>query len=181
MTKFSFVKSNFSQRIKAFFFSNLMRVVGGIFLFSFFSLVSNTLLSEKYESDIAESEKRILDYKKEGKIPDEMKLFYKGKEGDYIVFYDLDGQEIFYKYRRNRFDLDSETKLIGLHRGQAYRIKGRFRGIFLHFDPKEKKHIFPPQFLFPDELTKEQLENRHNKPAFVLESYESTALDEVIH
>jgi hypothetical protein len=141
----------------------------------------NYLQSEKYQSDIAESEKRILDYKKEGKIPDEMKLFYKGKEGDYIVFYDLDGQEIFYKYRRNRFDIDSETKLIGLHRGQAYRIKGRFRGIFLHFDPKEKKHIFPAQFLFPDELTKEQLENRHNKPAFVLESYESTALDEVIH
>lgn len=150
--------------------------------FILLTIVSSTyLVSQKYEGDIAESEKRVLDYKKEGKIPDEMKLFYKDKEGDYIVFYDLDGQEVLYKYRRNKFDIEAEDKLSGLHRGQAYRIKGRFRGIFLYFDPKEKKHIFPPEFLFPDELTREQLENKHNKPAFVLESYETTALDEVIH
>jgi hypothetical protein len=78
-------------------------------LFIFFLLTSQ-LFPQKYEKDISYKEKRILEYKKEGTYPEEWKLFFKNKESDYIIFYDLDGTEILFKYRRDYLDREAEIK-----------------------------------------------------------------------
>jgi hypothetical protein len=75
-----------------------------------FLLSASQLLPQKYEKDISYKEKRILEFKKEGTFPEDWKLFFKNKESDYIIFYDLDGTEILFKYRRDYLDREAEKK-----------------------------------------------------------------------
>ena len=143
--------------------------------------VSNSLLySQKYEKDISTTEKRINEFKKSGEYPEDWKLFYRGKESDFVVFYDLDGTEIYFKYRRDHLDRESEKKTVGLFQGQAYRIKGKFMGILQYFDEAEKKKFLPPVFILNQEISAENKKSVLNKLIYTLISFESTALDEVI-
>jgi hypothetical protein len=149
-----------------------------IFLLSFLSVL---LLSQKYEGDLQTSEPRIRDFKEQGSFPEQMRFYFKAKEGDYIIFYDLDGNEALFQYRRNRFDYESERKLVGLFSGQTYIVKGSWKAMLVYFDPSTKKHFFPPELNSKDELTPEILRDPQNKPVFQLDSFESTALEQVIY
>jgi hypothetical protein len=151
----------------------------------YFLLINLLFLSspsqgQKYEKDISFKEKRVLEFKKEAKYTDDWKLFYKGKDTDYVVFYDLDGQEVYFKYRRDHLDREAENLIVGLFVGQAYRIKGRFFGIILNFDEKTKKNYHPPQIQKKAEISNENKFSPMNKPIFLLDSFESTSLDEVL-
>lgn len=144
-------------------------------------LTASLVFGQKYQGDITTSDTRIRDCKEKISFPEEMKFFYRGREGDYIIFYDLDGQEALYQYRRNRFDLDADIKLSGLREGQSYRVKGDWKGMLVYYDPISKKNFFPPEFFAREELKSEQIQDRNNKPVFDLDSYETTALDQVIY
>ncbi|NBU98954.1 MAG: hypothetical protein EBS19_12230 [Spirochaetia bacterium] len=145
-----------------------------------FIILFTALQAQKYEKDISFKEKRVLDYKKETKFPDDWKLFYKGKDTDYVVFYDLDGQEVYFKYRRDHLDREAEKLIVGLFVGQAYRIKGSFFGLILNFDEKTKKNFHPPQIQKKEEISNENKFSPNNKPIYLLDSFESTSLDEVL-
>jgi len=151
----------------------------------FISLVSFFLtlfiLGQKYNGDIEQNEPRIRDYKEKKNFPEEMKLFYKSKESDYIVFYDLDGNEALYQYRRNQFDQDADYKISGLKEGQAYRVKGRWKGMLVYYNPIIKKNFFPPEYFSLQELKPELIQDRNNKPVFVLVSFESVGFEQVIY
>lgn len=145
-----------------------------------FLLITFSLISQKYEKDISTREKRILDFKKEKKFPDEWKLFYRGKESDYVVFYDLDGNEVYFQYRKNELDREAERKLVGLFYGQAYRIRGKYKGNLIYRDEKEKINYTPPIFMAESAGSEENKFSISNVPVCDLQSFESTALDEVI-
>jgi hypothetical protein len=146
----------------------------------FFLIIASQIYSQKYEKDISYKEKRILEYKKEGVFPEDWKLFFKNKESDYIVFYDIDGTEIHFKYRKDYLDRESEKKTVGLFVGQAYRIKGKLIGIILYYNENEKKSYLPPIFVNIQEASEDNKKSPKNKLVYQFISFESTALDEVI-
>ena len=111
-----------------------MKIIYLLFINLFF--FSFSIYSQRYEKDVSFKEKRVLEFKKESNFPNDWKLFYKGKDSDYVVFYDLDGQEVYFKYRRDHLDREAENIIVGLFVGQAYRIKGRFYGIILNYDDR---------------------------------------------
>lgn len=95
--------------------------------------------ADKYDGDISRKEKRIRDYKKEIKdisyqFPSELRLIFKEVYGDYAVFYDLNNDEVFYKYRRDKFNYDAKKKLSALLKGQSYKIIGEYSGIAVWWD-----------------------------------------------
>lgn len=143
-------------------------------------IFATALLPQKYEKDISTREKRIAEYKKEKTFPEDWKLFYRGKEADYIVFYDLDGNEVYFQYRRDELDREAEAKIIGLFQGQAYRVKGKYKGILLYRDEKDKINYRPPVFQQGSSILEENKFSISNIPIFILISFESTSLDEVI-
>lgn len=85
-----------------------------------------------YEGLLRESDPRLGDLRrllKEGKsLPEELRLRYRGTQGNYAVFYDLEGREALYRYRRDPFDDLGVRKLRDLRPGQAYRLRGEFVG-----------------------------------------------------
>lgn len=88
-----------------------------------------------YEGDIRESDLRVEEIKaalaKGEPAPAALRLRYRGTQGDFAVFYDLLGRQLFYRYREDRFDRRAEKKLVGLIEGQAYLVSGTFLGLRL--------------------------------------------------
>jgi hypothetical protein len=80
------------------------------------------------ESDIRLSQIREALKKKEP-LPDYLFLRYQGREGNYVVFYDLDGRTALFRYRKDRFDDLAERKIRDLLPGQAYRLPLKFVGL----------------------------------------------------
>lgn len=148
-------------------------------IFSFFCIFS-VMSEEKYQNDISIHEKRVNDYRKEKNFPSEWKLFYKCLESDYAVFYDLEGQEVFFKYRKNKFDLDASFRVSGLVPGQSYRVYGRFIGLFIQERPDTKEKFLPQKFISLQNINETMIESINSRPVHILQKYESTALDEVI-
>jgi hypothetical protein len=153
---------------------NLIATIMYLFIFI------GALNSEKYEGLINSKDNRILDYKSKKEFPEEWKLIYKSKEDDYVIFYDIEGNELYFKYRRDKFDRDADYKISGLFKGQAYRIKGTLIGSILRFDVKLNKKIIPPKFIPKDSIEKDNLYHPENIPTFSLLFFESTIFDEVI-
>ena len=58
----------------------------------------------KYEGILSSTDPRINDLKKKGEFPQEWKLIFRDKDVDYLIFYDIDGAEIYVKYRRVKCD-----------------------------------------------------------------------------
>jgi hypothetical protein len=80
-----------------------------LIVFSFILSAEPLPPSEKYNGDISTKEKRIRDFKQEisdvsYSFPAQLKLFFKKTSGDYAVFYDRNGDEVYYRYRKNKFD-----------------------------------------------------------------------------
>lgn len=88
-----------------------------------------------YEGDIRESDPRVEEIRQSllrGRpAPAELRLRFSGKRGDYLSFYDIDGEEIYYKYREDRFDREAEERVNNLIPGQAYLVTGAFLGLLL--------------------------------------------------
>lgn len=151
-----------------------------IFLF-WIVFYSFAVYSEKYQGDIPYNSPRLSKYQEETNFPEELLLIYRGREGDYAVFYDLDGKEALFQFRRNKFDLEAEKKLVGLIEGQAYRVRGIFKGMLVYYHPLIKKNYFPPELFDKKDLEKELIQEKNNKPVFLLKSYESLSFEQVIY
>lgn len=87
-----------------------------------------------YEGDIRESDPRLEEIKKAlaagQSAPASLRLRYAGPRGDFLAFYDLEGREILYQFRDDRFDDRGDAALQSLVAGQAYEVSGNFLGVF---------------------------------------------------
>lgn len=64
------------------------------------------------------------------KAPESLNLRYSRTHLDFAVFYDLNGHEIYYKYRQDRFDRRAQKKLASLIPGQSYKVIGPYLGVW---------------------------------------------------
>ncbi|TGM23897.1 LIC_11959 family protein [Leptospira meyeri] len=145
-----------------------------IFLFLFWGISIYSEDDGRYTGPISRSEKRILDGKSEfqklGTFPLEWKLFFKGKQGDFVVFYDLNGDEIHYRYRRNKFDLDAEFFVKDLFPGNPYRVKGEWIGYYFYsVDERGRRSSLPTPKKLPAEP--KEFADRQSVPIFKLIEY----------
>lgn len=91
---------------------------------------------DTFEDDIRETDPRVEEIRARvaagEAAPAEIRLRYSGKRGDFLAFYDIEGREVFFRYREDRFDRRAERRIADLIEGQAYRVKGRFVGVLLN-------------------------------------------------
>ncbi|MCE9599216.1 MAG: hypothetical protein K8S54_14735 [Spirochaetia bacterium] len=106
-------------------------------MFATFAFSLPRLLAQEkegpYEGDIHESDlrrKELIERIKKNEIPASIRLRYSRKEGDFLEFYDLEGKAIYYKYREDRFDRDSDARVLFLISGSAYEVTGKFLGFY---------------------------------------------------
>jgi hypothetical protein len=89
-----------------------------------------------FEDDIRETDPRAEEIRARvaggAAAPAEIRLRYSGKRGDFLAFYDIEGREIHFRYREDRFDRRAERRVADLIEGQAYRVKGRYAGVLLN-------------------------------------------------
>ncbi len=148
-------------------------------LFIFVFVVSDSVLfsedNGRYTGPISRSEKRILDgkteFQKTGTFPLEWKLFFKGKQGDFVVFYDLNGDEIHYRYRRNKFDLDAEFFVKDLFPGNPYRVNS--------VDERGKRSSLPTPKKIPADP--KEFSDRQSVPIFKLIEYIEVRTDDLLY
>ena len=107
-----------------------------LFVLANASNLSTQNKEEKYTHSISLNEKRIIDGKNEFKakaqFPVEWKLYFKAKEGNFAVFYDWNGHEMHFRFRRNKFDEDGEYFARDLIAGNPYQIKGEWIGYYYY-------------------------------------------------
>ena len=89
---------------------------------------------QAYSGKIKETEPRLSQLqtmiKLKQPIPKDLTLLYSEKKGNYLIFYDIEGRNAYYRYRRDRFDEQTEKKIPKpLIKGQSYRIKGMLEGL----------------------------------------------------
>ncbi|MCW7473405.1 LIC_11959 family protein [Leptospira levettii] len=158
-----------------------------IFGFIGFLFLSSSLFAEtdsKYTGPISRSEKRILDgkieFQKTGIFPLEWKLYFKGKQGDFVVFYDLNGDEIHFRYRRNKFDLDAEFFVKDLFIGNPYLVKGEWIGYYYYaVDERGKRSSLPTPKKLPGE--KNEFIDKQSIPIFQFQTYQEIRTDDLLY
>lgn len=160
-----------------------------IFFFLFITICpipKNSLNSEeipKYTGPIPFSEKRIFEGKQEflktGNFPLEWKLYFKTKEGDYAVFYDLNGDEIHFRYRRNKFDRDGDLFVKDLIPGNPYFVKGDWTGYY-YYSRDERGKLSPLAIPKKNPPVKEEFSERQTIPIFKLTEYFEIRTDELL-
>ncbi|XDD47352.1 hypothetical protein AB3N60_04500 [Leptospira sp. WS39.C2] len=138
----------------------------------------------KYSGPISRSEKRILDgkleFQKTGNFPLEWKLYFKAKQGDFVVFYDLNGDEIHFRYRRNKFDLDGEFFVKDLFVGNPYLVKGEWIGYYYYVvDERGKRSSLPSPKKLPGE--KNEIIDKQSIPIFQLKEYVEIRTDDLLY
>ncbi len=178
-----------------------MRKMLSLIVISFLIAAEPPPPSEKYNGDISTKEKRIRQYKEEitdisYKFPEQLKLFYKKTYSDYAVFYDRNGDEVYYRYRRNKFDSEAEKKLTGLFSGQSYRVNGEYAGVARFTDVVNGNLLPYPVIYLKEEndrwwsyesvekygvITVNHLKDRNTIPVYKLLWFESTGIDELIY
>lgn len=153
-----------------------------VFIF-FYSFI--LLRAEKYPGPLVPTEKRVQDLKshlsKNKQDGTEINLFYKGKYSDYVIFYDLSGEEVFYKYRRNKFDKRAEKKIDSLVPGYAYKVKGLFSGMFVYKDNEKKKLNSIPTLVSKDKVEEEKILEKNNILVFIFLSAKPLFLEQLIY
>ncbi|MGV3667640.1 MAG: LIC_11959 family protein [Leptospira bouyouniensis] len=138
----------------------------------------------KYTGPISRSEKRILDgkleFEKTGNFPLEWKLYFKSKQGDFVVFYDLNGDEIHFRYRRNKFDLDAEFFVKDLFIGNPYLVKGEWIGYYYYpVDERGKRSSLPTPKKLPGE--KKEIIDKQSIPIFLLKEYSEIRTNDLLY
>ncbi|MCR9143464.1 MAG: hypothetical protein NXI24_14535 [bacterium] len=122
--------------------TNLFRSRAGLYGLALFvfCLTSNQAPSggnQIYQGDIREDDLRVSQIfaqmrERPGENPpEELRLRYGGPRGDYLSFYDLEGRDIYFRYREDRFDRRADKKVRELIEGQAFRVRGEFRGVLV--------------------------------------------------
>lgn len=128
-----------------------------------------------YEGDITEKDLRVKELREQllrGRAaPNEIRLRYSGKRGDYLSFYDIDGEEIYYKYRDDRFDRRAEERVANLIPGQAYTVSGAFLGLLL-----KNRLVLRGNRSFRDDL-----QNADSIPAYEYKTATPLRLDQILY
>ena len=102
-----------------------------------FSLIINNnalLAAPRTDGGLIESDIRASNIRKQLKnnrsnIPKELRLRYERRTTYYLIFYDLAGEAIYFRYRKDRFDDLALKRLPSFIKGQAYLLKATFIGI----------------------------------------------------
>lgn len=84
--------------------------------------------------EIRESDPRVKEIRQElaaGTVREDFRLRYGGTRGDYLTFYDRINDEIYFRYREDRFDTRSAKRIRNLIEGEPYRAFGTFSGVIL--------------------------------------------------
>jgi len=114
----------------------------------FLSFFSFPAFSQTPYDDLKESDQRVYEIRdliqKNQPLPETFRMRYSGNKGNYLSFYDRDGNEIYFQYRIDRWDHDAEKKINHLIPGQAYEISGSMKGITLENRYYSSSH---PDFL----------------------------------
>ena len=122
----------------------------------------------------AEQPDRIDEIRKGEVLPDTWKLYYQGTNDDFAVFYDIAGREVWFRYRRNKFDDEGINSIRFLVSGILYKIRGEFSGMFLYSDK------IVPYFKKAEELSPEMKKSSPAIPVFRLIEYQSLASEDII-
>ncbi|RHX90951.1 hypothetical protein DLM75_09855 [Leptospira stimsonii] len=158
----------------------------GIVSILFFVCISGVSAQEvhraaaTYRSSISFDEKRIADIKESlntqsPNFPETIKLFFQELKGNYAVFYDWNGETVYYKYRMNKFDKSRARMVRKLAEGAAYEVRGRWEGMIVY----QVSTI--PHFKKASEVTLEDKKGRFSIPVFDLGEFRELALDEIIY
>lgn len=158
----------------------------GIVSILFFVCISGVSAQEvhraatTYRSSISFDEKRIADIKESlntqsPNFPETIKLFFQELKGNYAVFYDWNGETVYYKYRINKFDKSRARLVRKLAEGAAYEVRGRWEGMIVY----QVSTI--PLFKKASEVTLEEKKGRFSIPVFDLGDFRELALDEIIY
>ncbi|PJZ29682.1 LIC_11959 family protein [Leptospira kmetyi] len=152
-----------------------------------FPILGKTLFAQEvhraaatYRSSISYSEPRVADLKESlssssPNFPDSIKLFFQELKGNYAVFYDWNGETVYYKYRINKFDKSRARQVRKLAEGAAYEVRGKWEGLIVF----QVSTI--PLFKKASEITLEEKKARFSIPVFDLVEFRELALDEIIY
>lgn len=128
---------------------------------------------QPWEGDITETDLRRRDLMgliQKKQIPPALKLRYSRTESDFLVFYDFEGKDIYFRYREDRFDSDAEKRIAHLASGEAYEVTGPFSGLMLYSVMySEENPGFPEILQKPDAL-----------PVFVFKAARPLRIDQIL-
>ncbi|WP_246057434.1 LIC_11959 family protein [Leptospira gomenensis] len=133
-----------------------------------------------YRGSISFSEPRISDIKESlndnsPDFPATWKLFFQELKGNYAVFYDWNGENVYYKYRINKFDRSRLKQVKKLAEGAAYEIRGKWEGIFLF------SNSVVPSYKKASETSLKDKREKNSIPVYELEEFKELALDEILY
>ena len=129
---------------------------------------------QKFQTDIKQSDLRISQLREQlaaGRpAPAQLRLRFSRLELDYAVFYDLDGLEIYFQYREDRWDRRAERKVRHLVAGQAYAVQGSWKGVYA-----DQKLQTQNQHDFADIL-----KNSNNPLVFAFEEARALRMEQIL-
>ncbi|MDV6234874.1 hypothetical protein CH379_004425 [Leptospira ellisii] len=133
-----------------------------------------------YRGSISFSEPRLSDIKESlndnsPNFPEAWKLFFQELKGNYAVFYDWNGENVYYKYRINKFDRSRARQVKKLAEGAAYEIRGRWEGMILF------SNSVVPSYKKASEITLKDKKEKHSVPVYELGEFRELALDEILY
>ncbi|EMJ96105.1 LIC_11959 family protein [Leptospira alstonii] len=133
-----------------------------------------------YRSSISFSEPRISDIKESlssesPNFPNSFKLFFQELKGNYAIFYDWNGETVYYKYRINKFDKSRLRQVRKLAEGGAYEVRGTWEGMIVF------QVSTVPLFKKTSGISLEEKKERFSIPVFDLVEFRELALDEIIY
>lgn len=139
---------------------------------------------ERYTGPIPNSEKRIVQAKQETlkgiAFPDQWTVFFKERKGNIAVFYDLNGDELHFKYKTSKFDSDGEAFASLLIEGNAYLVKGELLGILYYgLDLRGRRKPIPDFKKSP--VAKEELSDIQTIPMYKLLEYKEVFSKQILH
>lgn len=120
-----------------------------------------------YTGDITEQDLRVRELlqmvKANEALPQEYRLYFSRRETLHLVFYDIEGKELRFQYRKDRWETDELKKVRFLIPGAAYAVSGDLKGLVMD------DRTVP----LTDEEFNQVLENRSMEEFFLLFEFES--------
>ncbi|WP_061219540.1 LIC_11959 family protein [Leptospira weilii] len=166
-------------------FSNIQKILRvSFFLLGISAQLASALevhrAAATYRDSIPLSEPRISDIKESlssgsPNFPNSFKLFFQELKGNYAIFYDWNGETVYYKYRINKFDKSRLRQVRKLSEGAAYEVRGRWEGMIVF------QVSTVPLFKKASEITLEEKKEKFAIPVFDLAEFRELTLDEIIY
>ncbi|EKP04193.1 hypothetical protein LEP1GSC018_3251 [Leptospira kirschneri str. 2008720114] len=166
-------------------FLNIQKIFWTCFLFS--NILTLSVFSQEihraastYRNSISLSEPRISDIKEalsseSPNFPNSLKLFFQELKGNYAIFYDWNGDTVYYKYRINKFDRSKLKQVRKLSEGAAYEVNGLWEGLLVF------QVSTVPLFKKVSEISLEEKKEKFSIPVFDLVEFKELALDEILY